>query len=54
MNYAVDTVVAKKRDLQETAKAKASKPVYIDYHTAALVIALERLLFTVNARGIWP
>jgi glutamate dehydrogenase/leucine dehydrogenase len=54
MNYAVDTVVAKKRDLEETASAEAGQPVYIDYHTTALVVALERLLLTINARGIWP
>lgn len=54
MHYAVDTVVAKKRDLQEKVNADAEQPVYIDYHTAALVVALERLLLTINARGIWP
>ena len=54
MHYAVDTVVAKKRDLQEKVNVDEGQPVYVDYHTAALVVALERLLLTINARGIWP
>jgi glutamate dehydrogenase (NAD(P)+) len=54
MNYAVDAVVAKKCYLEETADAEASKAGYIDYHTAAMVVALERLLLTITARGIWP
>lgn len=53
MNHAVDTVVAKQRDLQETATAEAGQTVYIHYHTAALMVALERLLLSINARGIW-
>ena len=54
MNYAVDAVVAKKQALEETASGEAGKAADIDYHTAAMVVALERLLFTINARGIWP
>lgn len=54
MNYAVDVVVAKKRYLEESADAEACKVGIIDYHTAAMVVALERLLLTITARGIWP
>ncbi len=54
MNYAVDAVVAKKRDLEETEDADAGRAENIDYHTAAMVVALERLLLTLTARGIWP
>jgi glutamate dehydrogenase (NAD(P)+) len=54
MNYAVDAVVAKKQVIEEKQNVEAGKAVNIDYHTAALVVALERLLFTINARGIWP
>ena len=54
MNYAVDAVVAKKRDLEKTTDAEPGKAEYIDYHTAAMLVALERLLLTITARGIWP
>jgi len=54
MNYAVDAVVAKKRDLEQTADADAGRAANIDYHTAAMVVALECLLLTLTTRGIWP
>ena len=54
MNYAVDAVVAKKRELEETEDADTGRAENIDYHTAAMVVALERLLLTLTARGIWP
>ena len=54
MNDAVDAVVAKKRELEETAVAGAGRAGSIDYHTAAMVVALERLLSTLSTRGTWP
>ena len=54
MNDAVDAVVAKKRDLEQTDDAQAGKAGDIHYHAAAMVVALERLLLTLTARGIWP
>ena len=54
MNYAVDAVVAKKRELEETEDADTGRAENIDYHTAAMVVALERLLLTLTERGIWP
>jgi glutamate dehydrogenase (NAD(P)+) len=54
MNDAVDVVVAKKSELEERVKGDAGKAINIDYHTAALVVVLERLLFKINERGIWP
>lgn len=64
MNHAVDVVVAKwcslKERLTEADKHEADDttvsetPKIVDFHTAALVVALERLLITIEERGIWP
>jgi len=64
MKHTVDTVVAKWRKLQEkvdetTVKQQRSKDSpdtrrAVDLHTAALVVVLERLLITLEERGIWP
>jgi glutamate dehydrogenase/leucine dehydrogenase len=64
MNSAVDVVVAKwhslKERLTETGEKQAAAisgaeiPDIVDLHTAALVVALERLVITIDERGIWP
>ena len=64
MNDAVDVVVAKWRSLKERAVENderqateingAEMPDIVDLHAAALVVALERLLITIDERGIWP
>ena len=50
-------------DFQLNAKCKYTRGVRregrpkgrsVDLHTAALVVALERLLITVEEHGIWP
>ncbi len=64
MNHAVDAVVAKWQMLQEKVDAAGEKAksdnddpatnTIVDLHTSALVVALERLLITIEERGIWP
>jgi glutamate dehydrogenase (NAD(P)+) len=64
MYHAVDAVVAKWHMLKEKALETGEKQeanissseihTVIDLHTAALVVALERLLITIGERGIWP
>ena len=64
MHSAVDVVVAKWHSLKERVTATGEKqaaatsgaeiPDIVDLHTAALVVALERLLITIDERGIWP
>jgi glutamate dehydrogenase/leucine dehydrogenase len=60
----VDIVIAKWHKLRETVQAEninqmvrkeaAGKQTIVDLHTAALVVVLERLLITLEERGIWP
>lgn len=60
----VDTVIEKWRKLREKAdvttvnqaeiKEQSDKQTIVDLHTAALVVVLERLLITLEERGIWP
>jgi glutamate dehydrogenase/leucine dehydrogenase len=66
MHHAVDAVINKWLLLKERADTKppaiisdsessAQETVEIpDFHSAALVVALERLLMTIEERGIWP
>lgn len=64
MNSAVDVVVAKWYLLKERVIETDEKlvvyisttkiPDIVDFHTAALVVALERLLIPIEERGIWP
>ncbi|HEA26195.1 MAG TPA: hypothetical protein ENH92_03655 [Ectothiorhodospiraceae bacterium] len=64
MNSAVDIVVSKWHSLNEIVIKMEKKEAadisdaemsdIVDLHTAALVVALERLLNTVEERGIWP
>lgn len=64
MNRTVDTVIAKWRKLQEKVDETNIKQegnnnspdmhTTVDLHTAALVVVLERLLITIEERGIWP
>lgn len=65
MHRTVDTVVAKWQKLQEQVddagvdqdeikKSPDDKHTIVDLHTAALVVVLERLLITLQERGIWP
>lgn len=62
MHYAVDTVIAKWRLLNEKSvetnetlkpdRSSAEIDSAVDLHTAALIVALERILDTINERGI--
>lgn len=64
MNDAVDAVITKwnilkvrKAESEEVSESDTKSEVenrIIDFHTAALVVALERLLITIEERGIWP
>jgi len=64
MHSAVDVVIAKWHEIKKRAVGANEKQTdetdtgemseSIDLHTAALVVALERLLFTIEERGIWP
>ena len=64
MNSAVDVVVAKWYLLKERVIETDEKlvvyistteiPDIVDFHAAALVVALERLLIPIEERGIWP
>lgn len=64
MHRAVDTVVAKWQILKQrisdetentsTTTDKQHAESLVDLHSAALVVALERLLKTIEERGIWP
>lgn len=63
MHNAVDTIVDKWRQLNtqagQTGSAVAEGVAVpnvpaVDFHTAALVVALERLTITINERGFWP
>jgi len=64
MNSAVDVVVAKwnllkERDLEMDEKlvvyiSTTDIPDIVNYHTTALVVALERLLIPIEENGIWP
>ena len=64
MQRTVDTVIAKWRTLQEKVdetnmkqegmKDSPGMRTIISLHTAALVVVLERLLITLEERGIWP
>jgi glutamate dehydrogenase/leucine dehydrogenase len=64
MHHAVDTVIAKWHLLKQRVAVKTEKTAssaddsnaetLVDFHSAALVVALERLLNTIEERGIWP
>ncbi len=66
MHRAVDSVIEKWLTLKKRASDKLSTKVsgsesgaveeetIVDFHSAALVVALERLLKTIEERGIWP
>jgi glutamate dehydrogenase/leucine dehydrogenase len=64
MQHAVDSVIDKWHMLRHKAPAQsgdvginadtAEYATAVDFHSAALVVALERLLHTVEERGIWP
>lgn len=62
MNYAVDSVIAKWNSLKDittegieaNSENQDNPHDTVNFHTAALVVAIERLLITINERGIWP
>jgi len=66
MHHAVDAVFDKWLALKDRPITKpstiasgsesdvAEAETIVDFHTAALVVALERLLLTIEERGIWP
>ena len=64
MNHAMDVVIDKwlslkdalviKDETQEGEQDVTNDDPIIDLHTAALVVALNRLIITIEERGIWP
>ena len=64
MNHAMDIVIDKWLSLkdalvttdeaQENNQDVTSEDPIVDLHTAALVVALNRLIITIEERGIWP
>ncbi len=57
MMKAADAVIDKWLSLNENLPIKQeddNAPQVVDLHTAALVVALNRLLSTIEERGIWP
>jgi len=64
MNHAMDIVIDKwlslkdalviKDEAQENEQDVTNESPIVDLHTAALVVALNRLIITIKERGIWP
>ena len=51
MIQATDVVIDRWLNLQETVENNKEK---VDLHTTAMVVALNRLIITIEERGIWP
>ena len=66
MHRAVDAVISKWLELKDRAITKVPADAagsdtsasgvesLVNLHSAAMVVALERLLTTIEERGIWP